>query len=78
MPSRVGPGSPAFQSRSVGVFRLSPLAHAPRSVLEPGRTLTLAEKGGAGAEVIVAAPAFRLVATMNPGALAEEEHTKNY
>ena len=38
-----------------------------RSVLEPGRTLTLAEKGGAGAEVIVAAPAFRLVATMNPG-----------
>lgn len=35
--------------------------------MEPGRTLTLAEKGGAGAEVIVAAPAFRLVATMNPG-----------
>ncbi len=37
------------------------------SVLEPGRTLTLAEKGGAGAEVIKAAPGFRLVATMNPG-----------
>lgn len=37
------------------------------SVLEPGRTLTLAEKGGAGAEEIVAAPGFRLVATMNPG-----------
>lgn len=35
--------------------------------MEPGRTLTLAEKGGAGAEVIVAAPGFRLVATMNPG-----------
>ncbi len=38
-----------------------------RSVLEPGRTLTLAERGGAGAEVIVAAAGFRLVATMNPG-----------
>ncbi|GAB4814206.1 hypothetical protein N2152v2_001252 [Parachlorella kessleri] len=37
------------------------------SVLEPGRTLTLAERGGAGAEVIAAHPAFRLVATMNPG-----------
>jgi midasin len=37
------------------------------SVLEPGRMLTLAEKGGAGAEEIVAAPGFRLVATMNPG-----------
>ena len=37
------------------------------SVLEPGRTLTLAEKGGAGAEEITAAPGFRLVATMNPG-----------
>lgn len=40
---------------------------ALRSVLEPGRTLTLAEKGGAGAEEITAAPGFRLVATMNPG-----------
>lgn len=37
------------------------------SVLEPGRTLTLAEKAGAGAEVIRAAPGFCLVATMNPG-----------
>eukprot|EP00983_Pelagomonas_calceolata_P051720 1142538-Pelagomonas_calceolata.AAC.4 len=37
------------------------------SVLEPGRTLTLAERGGEGAEVIVAAPGFRLLATMNPG-----------
>ncbi|EIE25917.1 hypothetical protein COCSUDRAFT_12734, partial [Coccomyxa subellipsoidea C-169] len=36
-------------------------------VLEPGRTLTLAEKGGAGAEEVVAAAGFRLVATMNPG-----------
>ena len=36
-------------------------------MLEPGRTLTLAEKGGAGAEVVTAAPGFRLVATMNPG-----------
>lgn len=36
-------------------------------MLEPGRTLTLAEKGGAGAEEITAAPGFRLVATMNPG-----------
>lgn len=42
-----------------------------RSVLEPGRTLTLSEKGGgsgAAAEaVVVAAPGFRLAATMNPG-----------
>ena len=46
------------------------------SVLEPGRALTLAEKGGAatgeagaaaGAEVVVAHPDFRVVATMNPG-----------
>ena len=36
-------------------------------MLEPGRSLTLAEKGGAGAEEITAAPGFRLVATMNPG-----------
>jgi midasin (ATPase involved in ribosome maturation) len=40
---------------------------SPRSVLEPGRTLTLAERGGEGAEVVVAAPGFRVVATMNPG-----------
>lgn len=38
-----------------------------RSVLEGGRSITLAEKGGAGAEEVVAAPAFRIVATMNPG-----------
>ncbi|KAG1662050.1 hypothetical protein FOA52_005297, partial [Chlamydomonas sp. UWO 241] len=37
------------------------------SVLESGRMLTLAERGGEGAEVVVAAPGFRLVATMNPG-----------
>ena len=36
-------------------------------MLEPGRTLTLAERGGEGAEVIQAAPGFLLVATMNPG-----------
>ena len=36
-------------------------------MLEPGRILTLAEKGGAGAEEVTAAPGFRLVATMNPG-----------
>ena len=36
-------------------------------MLEAGRSLTLAEKAGAGAEEIVAAPGFRLVATMNPG-----------
>ena len=34
------------------------------SVLEPSRTLTIAEKGG---EVIVAHPEFRVLATMNPG-----------
>lgn len=37
------------------------------SVLEPGRTLLLAEKGGPEPEKIVAAPAFRVIATMNPG-----------
>jgi midasin len=37
------------------------------SVLEPGRTLLLAEKGGPAAEQIVAAEGFRVVATMNPG-----------
>ncbi len=36
-------------------------------MLESGRSLTLAEKAGRGAEEIVAAPGFRLVATMNPG-----------
>lgn len=39
----------------------------PRSVLEPGRSLTLAEKGGAGAELVVGAPGFLVLATMNPG-----------
>ena len=34
------------------------------SVLEPGRTMTIAEKGG---EVIQAHPNFRVFATMNPG-----------
>jgi len=50
------------------------------SVLEPGRALTLAEKGGAtsgetsagasanaGAELVIAHPDFRVIATMNPG-----------
>lgn len=37
------------------------------SVLEPGRSLTLAEKGGSAGEVVVAHPDFRIVATMNPG-----------
>lgn len=37
------------------------------SVLEPSRTVTLAERGGGGAEVVVAHPDFRLLATMNPG-----------
>lgn len=46
---------------------LSTTWHSWRSVLEAGRSLTLAEKGGDGAEEIVAAPEFRLVATMNPG-----------
>lgn len=36
-------------------------------MLEPGRTLTLAERGGAGVELITAHPEFRIVATMNPG-----------
>lgn len=39
------------------------------SVLEPGRTLVLAEKGGADIDeaTIVAHPGFHVVATMNPG-----------
>lgn len=37
------------------------------SVLEPGRTLLLAEKGGPEPEQIIAAEGFRVVATMNPG-----------
>lgn len=41
--------------------------HGHRSVLEPSRTLTLAEKGGREPEVIVAHPSFRLIGTMNPG-----------
>lgn len=36
-------------------------------MLEPGRSLLLAERGGAGAEQVTAHPMFRLVATMNPG-----------
>lgn len=36
-------------------------------MLEPGRSLTLAEKGGAGAELVVGAPGFLVLATMNPG-----------
>lgn len=42
-------------------------ACAASSVLEPGRSLTLAEKGGAGAELVVGAPGFQVLATMNPG-----------
>ncbi|CAM9190807.1 unnamed protein product [Chrysoparadoxa australica] len=39
------------------------------SVLEPSRSLVLAEKGGQedGSEVVKAAEAFRVMATMNPG-----------
>ena len=37
------------------------------SVLESSRSITLAEKGGKTAEVIVAHEAFRIIATMNPG-----------
>ena len=43
------------------------------SVLEPERTLVLAEKGGSQSgsegniEIIVADPKFKLMATMNPG-----------
>lgn len=37
------------------------------SVLEPTRTISLAEKGGGNLEEVVAAPSFRLMATMNPG-----------
>ena len=37
------------------------------SVLEPSRTITLAEKGGDGEATVVAHPDFRIIATMNPG-----------
>jgi hypothetical protein len=43
------------------------LLWCPCSVLEPGRSLTLAEKGGAGAELVVGAAGFLVLATMNPG-----------
>ena len=36
-------------------------------MLEPGRTLTLPEKGGSEVEELVAHPNFLLLATMNPG-----------
>lgn len=37
------------------------------SVLEPSRTLTLAEKSSTIVEEVVAHPNFRIIATMNPG-----------
>ena len=37
------------------------------SVLEGGRSITLAEKGGGSSEKIAAHPNFQLLATMNPG-----------
>ncbi|KAG7088114.1 hypothetical protein E1B28_012139 [Marasmius oreades] len=37
------------------------------SVLEPSRTIVLAEKGGNVDSVVQAEPSFKLVATMNPG-----------
>jgi len=37
------------------------------SVLEPGRAITLPEKGGIDVEELIAHPNFRLIGTMNPG-----------
>lgn len=37
------------------------------SVLEPSRTIFLAEKGGDNANQVIAHPDFRILATMNPG-----------
>ena len=37
------------------------------SVLETGRSLSLAERGGAAMETVRAAPGWLLMATMNPG-----------
>ena len=37
------------------------------SVLEPSRTITLAEKGGDNADIVTAADTFGVFATMNPG-----------
>ncbi|KAG8892415.1 hypothetical protein FRC01_014182, partial [Tulasnella sp. 417] len=62
--------------RNGGVFLLDEISLADdsvlerlNSVLEPGRTLTLAEKGGWDIDrlEVVASPDFKLVATMNPG-----------
>lgn len=61
--------------RTGGVFLIDEISLADdsvlerlNSVLEPERSLLLAEKGGdGGAETIQAAPGFRVVATMNPG-----------
>ncbi|KAG8937498.1 hypothetical protein FRC00_004779, partial [Tulasnella sp. 408] len=62
--------------RNGGVFLLDEISLADdsvlerlNSVLEPGRTLTLAEKGGWDIDrlEVAASPDFKLVATMNPG-----------
>ena len=45
------------------------------SVLEPGRSITLPEKGGAEVEELTAHPNFLILATMNPGGDFE---VKNY
>eukprot|EP00198_Chlamydomonas_reinhardtii_P014222 XP_001703559.1 predicted protein [Chlamydomonas reinhardtii] len=61
--------NPAERAEVVGVLEkvMNVKVDLEAVVLEPGRTLTLAERGGEGAEVVVAAPGFRLLATMNPG-----------
>jgi hypothetical protein len=59
-------GAAALKEPALGL----PCPHCPpppRSVLEPGRTLTLAERGGEGAEVVVGADGFLVLGTMNPG-----------
>jgi hypothetical protein len=68
-PARSSPLSACQYSPNVGPqLLLLLLLFSPRcSVLEPGRSLTLAEKGGGGAELVVGAAGFQVLGTMNPG-----------
>jgi midasin (ATPase involved in ribosome maturation) len=51
----------------IGTNQLVLLLSLCCSVLEPGRSLTLAEKGGGGAELVIGAHGFQVLGTMNPG-----------
>ncbi|KAK1228082.1 AAA ATPase midasin [Marasmius sp. AFHP31] len=53
--------------RKGDVFLLDEISLAMTRVLEPSRTIVLAEKGGDADSVVQANLSFKLVATMNPG-----------